>query len=226
MPTIVYRISHLLRDVYVGTNLGLYSLLWSLLSGRFLMSRGAVFPALSDFGLDKPQTYRAEAALCYGQWKIAALLTTWQQIVGAEGHFQPHGHGGIRPVPVDITAFYRAHLTGCVSKHYTSQAGKALPSLVFGLAGAVGSVSSKRWCLPRLILRQEEGETETTFARRLLAEAGQTLQDDEALIVDAGFKIADLLGLAGVGFVVRGAQNVTARQNQLPKYKGRGCPPQ
>ena len=42
MPTIVYRISdllcQLLRDVYVGTNLGLYSLLWTLLSGRFLLS--------------------------------------------------------------------------------------------------------------------------------------------------------------------------------------------
>jgi hypothetical protein len=230
MPTIVYRISHLLchllRDVYVGTNLGLYSLLWSLLSGRFLMSRGAVIPALSALGLEPPAVKRSEAALCYGRWKIAALLTNWQQMVVAEGHFQPHAPGGIRPVPVDITAFYRAHLQGCVSKHYTSQAGKALPSLVFGLAGAVGSVSSKRWCLPRLILRQEEGETETTFARRLLAEAGQTLQEDEALIVDAGFKIADLLGLVGVRFVVRAAQNVTARQNQLPKYKGRGCPPQ
>ena len=55
MSTIVYRISLLLgaivADVPVGTNLGLFWLLWALISGRFLLSRGAVFPALADGGL-------------------------------------------------------------------------------------------------------------------------------------------------------------------------------
>ena len=54
MSTIVYRISVLLSaivaDVPVGTNLGLFWLLWALISGRFLLSRGAVFPALADGG--------------------------------------------------------------------------------------------------------------------------------------------------------------------------------
>lgn len=229
MPPLVYRISQLLckllKDVYLGTNLGLYSLLWTLLSGRFLTSRGALFPALTDFGLDKETARRSEAALAYGQWKIATLLTSWQQIVTEEGAFQPHCHGGIRPVPVDITAFYRAHLTGCVSKHYTSQAGKALPAIVFGLVGRVGSVAGKRLCLPRHILRLTQGETEREFAKRLLSEAGHSLQKDEALIVDAGFSLADLLGIVGIRFVVRGAINFTARQNRLPDYAGQGCRP-
>src|SRR3954466_3227452 len=55
MSTIVYRISvllgMLLAEVPVGTNLGLFWLLWALISGRFLLSRGAVFPALADGGL-------------------------------------------------------------------------------------------------------------------------------------------------------------------------------
>src|SRR6185436_765274 len=55
MSTIVYRIAVLLgaivADVPVGTNLGLFWLLWALISGRFLPSRGAVFPALADGGL-------------------------------------------------------------------------------------------------------------------------------------------------------------------------------
>ena len=55
MSTIVDRISVLLRtilaDVPVGTNLGLFWLLWALISGRFLLSRSAVFPALADGGL-------------------------------------------------------------------------------------------------------------------------------------------------------------------------------
>ena len=54
MSTIVSRISVLLSailaDVPVGTNLGLFWLLWALISGRFLLSRGAVFPALADGG--------------------------------------------------------------------------------------------------------------------------------------------------------------------------------
>jgi len=47
MSTIVDRISVLLSailtNVPVGTNLGLFWLLWALISGRFLLSRGAVF---------------------------------------------------------------------------------------------------------------------------------------------------------------------------------------
>jgi len=54
MSPIVYRIAVLLgvllAEVPVGTNLALFWLLWALLSGRFLLSRGAVCPALADLG--------------------------------------------------------------------------------------------------------------------------------------------------------------------------------
>ena len=67
MPPLVYRIStllsKLLNDVHQGTNLGLFCLLWTLLSGRLLTSRGALFPALTDFGLDEAAVRRSEAAL-------------------------------------------------------------------------------------------------------------------------------------------------------------------
>ena len=67
MSPIVYRISLLLdviiADVPVGTNLGLFWLLWALISGRFLLSRGAVFPALADGGLPAAARRRSGAAL-------------------------------------------------------------------------------------------------------------------------------------------------------------------
>ncbi len=67
MPNIVYRINTLLtivlRRVPLGTNLGLISLLWALLSGRLLHSRGALFPALADLGLTDEAVRRASAAL-------------------------------------------------------------------------------------------------------------------------------------------------------------------
>jgi len=69
MSTIVYRISLLLgaivADVPVGTNLGLFWLLWALLSGRFLFSRGAVFPALADGGLPTEAVRRSSAAFVW-----------------------------------------------------------------------------------------------------------------------------------------------------------------
>jgi hypothetical protein len=67
MSTIVYRIAVLLSaivaDVPVGPNRGLCWLLWALLSGRFLLSRGAVFPALADGGLPADAVRRSGAAL-------------------------------------------------------------------------------------------------------------------------------------------------------------------
>ena len=44
MPALVYRITEVLSaiviDLPLGTNLGLFHILWTLLSGRLLQSRG------------------------------------------------------------------------------------------------------------------------------------------------------------------------------------------
>jgi hypothetical protein len=81
MSTIVYRSSVLLgvivADVPSGTHLGLFWLLWALLSGRFLRSRGAVFPALADGGLPADAVRRSGAALAYGRWAIQTLVRAW-----------------------------------------------------------------------------------------------------------------------------------------------------
>lgn len=55
MSKLVYRITPLLsavvESVPIGTNLGLFHLLWMLLSGLLLLSRGAVIPGLAAWGL-------------------------------------------------------------------------------------------------------------------------------------------------------------------------------
>src|ERR1043166_6913333 len=229
MSIIVYRISHLLNQVLaevpVGTNLGLFYLFLALMSGRFLLSRGAVFPALLDLGLTDAVVRRSEAALRCGQFKIAELLLCWLTFVAQEGRFVAHTYEGYRPVACDLTAFFRPHLVGCAGKHYTSQAQRALPGVVLGLVGAVGSVGSKRLLLPRLILRQEANELkESDLERRLLTEAGQGLANDENLVIDAGFDLAEVREAKVARFVVRGAQNFTARRNYLPVYGGKGRP--
>src|SRR5688500_8088812 len=111
MPEAVYRmmavLCALVGGVPVGTNLGLLHLLWMLASGRLLGSRGAVFPGLADCGLPGRAVRRAWAALGQGGWTSAHLLARWMATVVAAGQWQPHAHGGYRPVAVDVTGFWR-----------------------------------------------------------------------------------------------------------------------
>ena len=226
MSAIVYRISSVLCQVLArvpkGTNLGLLHLLFALVSGRFLSARGAVFPALAALGLPNAAVRRSEAALAYGRFACADLLPTWQQVVCQEGEWKAVAHEGIRPVPCDLTAFFRPHLAGLAGKHYQSGAGKALPALTFALAVRVGYVGRQRLGVPSLLLRRQEGQSESGLQQQAVTQGGQTLAPDEALIVDAGFPVADLLNAGIKRFVARDAQNATFRRNYLPAYKGKG----
>src|SRR5438552_5727882 len=230
MSTIVYRISVLLSAILagvpVGTNLGLFCLLWALLSGRFLLSRGAVFPALADGGLSADAVRRSGAALAYGRWAIQPLVSAWQHLVQQEGRWHAHSYEGFRPVACDLVGFFRPRLSGCLGKHYQSGADKALPAIVFAVVAAVGAVGKVRLPLVRLLLRAAPSDrSEAARQRRALTQAGTALQPDEVLVVDAGFGVAALLTGGVPRFVARVARNFTARRNGLPAYKGRGrCP--
>jgi len=230
MSTIVYRISALLgaigADVPVGTNLGLFWLLWALISGRFLLSRGAVFPALAAGGLPADAVRRSGAALAYGRWAIQPLVRTWHQLVEREGRWRAHCYEGFRPVACDLVGFFRPRLSGSVGKHYQSGAEKALPAIVLAVVAAVGSVGNVRLPLLRLLLRPDpDTGSEAELQRRAVTQAGAALQPDEVLVVDAGFGVADLLTAGVPRFVARVARNFTARSTVLPAYHGRGRRP-
>ena len=230
MSPLVYRIRHLLsqvlQDVPLGTNLALFHLLWMLCSGRLLASRGAVIPALADLGLPDDAVRRAWAALAYGRWDCANLLTRWQALVLAEGRWQPHVHGGFQPVACDLVGFFRPRLHGCATTHYSSAAGKALPAVPFGVAVTVGSVGDQRVPLPRLIVRAHPDEPrETALQHRLLETVAQTLGPTEVLVSDRGFPLAQVLAAGVSRFVVRVPQNFTARRATRPPDRGRGRRP-
>lgn len=220
------RLFPLLVRVGVGTNLGLLQLLFALMSGRFLTHRGALVPALADTGLSEQAVRRSVQALAYGRWNIAELIAAWQKQVHAEGRWHSHRFGGFRPVAIDLVGFFRPRLQGRVGKHYTGQADKALPALVFGMVAAVGSVGKQRLPILRLLVRQRAQETEAALQTRLVQETVETLASDEAVLADAGFALETLLKHPQAAFVVRLDQNVTARRNRLPDYKGRGKRPQ
>ena len=227
MSTIVYRVSVLLgvilADVPIGTNLGLFWLLWALISGRFLLSRGAVFPALADGGLPADAVRRSGAALAYGRWAIQTLVRAWHQVVQQEGRWHAHTYEGFRPVACDVVGFFRPRLSGCVGKHSQSGADTALPAIVLAVVTAGGAVGTVRLPLLRLSLRADPGDrSEADLQRRAVTQAGAALQPDEVLVVDAGFGVAALLTVGVKRFVARVARNFTARRHVLPVYKGRG----
>ena len=229
MSPLIYRIrtllSQVLDDVPLGTNLALFTLLWMLMSGRLLQSRGAVIPGLADLGLSEDAVRRAWAALAYGRWTLQPLLDRWQALVQAEGQWQPHVYGGFCPVACDLVGFFRPRLQHCPTKHYSSAAGKALPALPFGVVVAVGSVGTQRVPLPRQVLRAAPEEpSEAALQRRLLESVARTLAPDEALVSDRGFPLADVLAAGVSRFVLRVPQNFTARRAAAPAYAGRGRP--
>lgn len=230
MSTLSYAIVALLCRVLacvpIGTNYGIFALFWALLSGRFLSSRGAVFPALAAMGLGDAAVCRAEAALAHGRFQTSEMVSNWQTLVREQGHWQPHNYEGICPVACDLTGFFRPRLRDCTTKHYTAQAGKALPALVYGLCVEVGSIGTMRLGVPRLLLRQQAGETEPNLQSRLVSEVAAGLASNQALIMDAGFGLSDVRAHEGLHFVVRMAQNSTARRNERPTYSGKGRPPE
>jgi hypothetical protein len=231
MSILVYRInsllSRILASVPVGTNLGLLYLLWMILSGRLLQSRGALIPGLADMGLSDDAVRRSWAALCYGQWQTSDLVMAYQQIVLEEGRWQAHRYGGYRVRACDLVGFFRPRLAECPTKHYLSAAGKALPAIPLGMAARIGSVGGQRLGVPCLLVRSEPTDAgENELQVRLLKQTNAQMAEDELIVCDRGFPLKQLQEAKVSRYVVRAAVNFTARRAYLPEYKGHGRPPE
>src|SRR5258705_9806 len=111
MPKAVSRMLTLLCALVValpvGTNLGLLHLLWMVVSGRLLTTRGAVIPGLDACGLSRRAVRRAWAARGTGAWTSGRLLAQWARLVGGEGRGQAPSPGGDHPECVEVRGFLR-----------------------------------------------------------------------------------------------------------------------
>lgn len=210
----------------IGTNLALLQVLWMLVSGALLNTRGALFPALLSCGLSAPAIRRAWAAFSGGRWQIEDLLLAWQAYVAEQDVWQATGYEGYHPLALDLTAFWRPRLKSCSSKHYHAQAGRALPAIVLGLVGRVGRIGSQRLALPQAIVRMTPDDpSESSLQTKLLEQVREKLADDEVAVMDAGFNIRELEQVGMKRYVVRLAKNATFRRNQLAPYSGCGRKP-
>ena len=214
-----------MKDLPIGTNLALLQFLWMLVSGALHGSRGALFSALQAIGLEEAEVRRAWAAFRDGAWEIEVLLERWRAQVEASTQWQAHQYAGYYAKAVDIVAYWRPRLKGLKTKHYHSQSGKAIPAVVFGLIGRVGSIGEQRIALlTNLVRSAADDPSEAALQARLVQQVVSSLAEDEMPIFDAGFKIAELQAAGLSRFVVRLAKNFTARRNDLPAYSGKGRP--
>lgn len=216
----------LTQDLPIGTNLALLHFLWMLVSGALLPQRGAIFPALQATGLSVQATRRSWAAFRGGVWQIAVILKLWQEHITSQAEWKVTLYEGYRVVVVDTTGFWRPTLKNCPSKHYNSIAQRALPAILFGIVGSVGTIGGRRLACPRAFERVNPTDpSEERLWCDMLRRVNKTLAEDEILVVDAGVKVGDLQ-FAGVKFyVVRLAGNFTCRRNYLPVYSGKGRKP-
>lgn len=221
----VHAISAVVQTVPIGTNLALMHILWVMMSGAFLQSRGAFFTALSDKGFSPQEVRRSWAALRTGAWDSNELLDNWQVYVASENQWRVRLHEGWQAVSVDMTGFWRPRLKGWFGKHFHSLAQRAMPAVVFGVMVVAGEVHGKRTPLLRRIVRCEPRVDKTTFRSQLLAEAKRHMMPNQVMVIDAEFEVSELQAAKVERFVVRMASNGTARRNQLPVYQGVGRKP-
>ncbi len=219
-------LEQMVQGLPIGTNQALLYLLWALLCGAFLYSRGAIFPALQSLGLTAAQVRRCGQALRKGAWAVGDLLSPFRAYVLAQGRWQAQRYEGFRPLAGDTTAFWRPRLKGWVGKFFHSLAGKALKGIGFGLLVEVGNVGGRRIPLLRRILRAEEGDNQEFLTRRLLRAAAADLKPDEVLVYDAGVSVAEVQKAGVARYVLRVRENCTARRNELPQRKQQGHPPE
>jgi len=216
----------LVEDLPVGTNKALLHFLWMLVSGALLPHRGALHPALKSIRLTDVACRRAWAAFGYGAWTIQELLMKWRGHVTQLPGWEQRMYEGYHPITVDLVAFWRPRLKECPSKHYYAPAGKALPAVVMGVTGDTGEIGGQRLALPRDFLRVAADDTsEARLMEDLLRRVKWGLQEDEMGVLDAGFKIRQLQAVGIERYLIRLAQNFTARRNAVAPYKGQGRHP-
>jgi len=224
VQTTITALAHVVQQVGIGTNISLVRLMWTMVNGSFLSSRGSVHGALKVSVFSDEEIRRSWSALRKGSWEIEQLLSSWQQYVTAQCEWEETCIAGKKVRSIDLTGFWRPRLKGKVKKLYKSSSQKAMPAIIFGVITISGEVNGKRVPLLQSIIRYDQEISETEFQREILKQSAATTESDEVTVIDAGFSLSDLQDAGVENFVIRMASDCTARKNKLPKYSGKGAP--
>jgi len=177
----IQAIEYVVKPLSVGTNLALLHLMWAMVSGAFLSSRGAVHTALKASGRSDEETRRSGNALRTGQWQISELIARWREWVKGQKGWDAREHEGWRAISCDVVVFPRLKLKGWVAKLYRGTFGKAIKAVGFGVIVEVGQYGQERVALLRQIIRCKNVEdSEKQLQADLLAAGAKTLGEKQA----------------------------------------------
>ena len=221
----IQLLEEIVKVLPVGTNLALLHLMWAMLNGSFLKSRGAVHGALAESGFTARQIRRSWSALRYGTWSITELLMRWREIVKREGRWQVREYEGYRPLAVDITAFWRPRLEGWAGRFFYRLANRLMKGVGLGIVAQVGHVDGQRMPLLKHIIRVKEKEmSEAELKAYILHLVPTDIDENEVFVHDAGVGIAEVQAARIPRYVIRLDVNSTGRRNYLPPARKRGRP--
>ena len=227
-----YRILELIEQlvsvVSKGTALGLTDLASAMFSGYFIESGGAVTPAIEAFLHQKievaekraARTRRGAKALTYGSYNLKELMNKLQDLIKAEGIWEPTIIQGFRVVSVDFTGFRRLAVKKLKAKAYFSDANRAVRAVPVGMIASVGEVNGQRIALLKNVTVPDlkiSDEAERT--KQLYKQVAIELEDGEIAVLDAGFRLV-LAVEAGVSrCLIRLAKNITfgATAGKIPE---------
>jgi len=201
-----------------GTDLGLCDVISAMYSGYFIESGGGIMPAveqyLSTFVSEETEraarSRRAAKAITYGQYNLEELLSELKGIVAAEGQWEATVIQGYRLKPVDMTAYKRGRVKKLKSKSYDSQAGRAVPSVPFGIMGTTGRVGEQRVAILDMLVCGDISENNPSGEMaKVYQQVAQKLTETDLAIFDAGFSLVAAC-ISGINnCVVRLAKNCT-----------------
>lgn len=103
----IQTLAAVVKGIGVGTNLGLVRLMWAMMNGSFLSSRGSIHEALAQSSFAKEEISRTWAGFAYGQWSITRLVRAWRAHVKDKGEWQGHVREGYQGVAADMSSFRR-----------------------------------------------------------------------------------------------------------------------
>lgn len=212
----------IVADLPVGTNLAMLHFMWMLVSGGLLPHRGALFPALQATGIGEAAVRRAWGAFHSGMWQIGELIVAWENYMQAQQQWEPRRYEGYYAVPIDTTPVWRPKLQGLVSRYYHSEAEKALPAIILGLVARIGQVGEKRIALPKAMVRvHPKDPSEKALKKELLKQVKRKLIPEDIVLTDAGFRVKLCHEAKIPHYLVRLANNFTARGNYLAYAPGK-----
>lgn len=222
----IQALEQVVKDVPVGTDLALVHLLWAMLSGAFLHSRGAVFGALQWSGFSPCQIRRSWQALWQGSWSIEQLIESWRAYVLSRTAWQARRYEGYTPQSIDVTAFWRPRLQGWTGKFFYRLANRAIKGVGLALIAQVGNLGGQRIPLLKHMICAGQGLSDQALKQQALQWTSDHLGEHEVAIHDAGASVADMQQAHMKRYVVRTDLNCSARRNHLPARKPRGRPPE